>query len=134
MPSPHAPAAGVVSKPSPRSAGETLDRLLKVIRSRGLTHFASIDHAAGAAAVGLSLRPATVVIFGNARAGTPLMSAVPLLALELPLRVLVWEDAEGRAQLSYLDPAWLGERYGLEAGQMHALDGVHAVTDAAVAP
>lgn len=125
--------AGIVTKTSPRSVRETVARLLEVVRSRGLTHFSTIDHAAGAAAVGLSLRPATVVIFGNAQAGTPLMSAAPLLALELPLRVLVWEDAEGRARVSDLAPSWLGERHGLDAGRMHALDGVHAVTDAAVA-
>jgi uncharacterized protein (DUF302 family) len=126
--------AGIVTKLSSRGVRETLERLLAVVRSRGLTHFATIDHAAGAAAVGLSLRPSTVVIFGNARAGTPLMAAARLLALELPLRVLVWEEADGRARVSYLDPASLGARFGIDAAQMHALDAIHAVTDAVVAP
>ena len=75
--------------------------------------FARIDHAAGAAAVGLSLRPTEVLIFGNAKGGTPLMQSVQTIGIDLPLKALVWQDASGDTWLSYNDPAWLAHRHGL---------------------
>ncbi len=78
--------------------------------------FARIDHAAGAAVVGLSLPPTEVLIFGNAKAGTPLMQAVPTIAIDLPLKALVWQDATGATWLSYNDPGWLATRHGLGHG------------------
>lgn len=92
---------------------ETLDRLEDDVKAKGLTVFARIDHAAGAAAVGMSLLPTAVLIFGNARGGTPLMQAAQLIGIDLPLKVLVWQDTSGKTWLSYYDPAVLARRYGL---------------------
>jgi len=92
---------------------ETLDRLEDHVKARGLTVFARIDHAAGAAAVGMTLLPTAVLIFGNARGGTPLMQASQLIAIDLPLKVLVWQDTSGKTWLSYYDPSVLAKRYGL---------------------
>ncbi len=80
-----------------------------------MTVFARIDHAVGAAQVGLDLRPTEVVIFGNARGGTPLMQAAQTIGIDLPLKALVWEDAVGKVWLSYNDPAWLAQRHELGA-------------------
>ena len=92
---------------------ETMDRLESEAKVRGMTVFARIDHAAGAASVGLSLPPIEVLIFGNAKAGTPLMQSVPTIAIDLPLKALVWQDASGDIWLSYNDPAWLAGRHAL---------------------
>jgi uncharacterized protein (DUF302 family) len=92
---------------------ETLRRLEAEIRSRGMTIFAHIDHAAGAAEVGLSLRPTDVLLFGNAKAGTPLMQSIQTIGIDLPLKVLVWQDAAGDTWLSYNDPQWIAKRQGL---------------------
>lgn len=92
---------------------ETLDRLEAEVKGKGLTVFARIDHAAGAAAVGMTLLPTAVLIFGNARSGTPLMQSSQLIGLDLPLKVLVWQDTSGKAWLSYYDPAVLAKRHGL---------------------
>jgi uncharacterized protein (DUF302 family) len=94
---------------------ETLDRLEADLKSKGLTVFARIDHAAGAAAVGLTLLPTAVLIFGNARGGTPLMQSNQLIGIDLPLKVLVWQDTSGKTWLSYVDPNSLAGRYGLPA-------------------
>lgn len=92
---------------------ETLDRLEADVKAKGLTVFARIDHAAGAAAVGMTLLPTAVLIFGNARGGTPLMQASQLIGIDLPLKVLVWQDTWGKTWLSYYDPGVLAKRYGL---------------------
>ena len=92
---------------------ETLRRLEAEIRSKGMTVFAHIDHAAGAAEVGLSLRPTDVLLFGNAKAGTPLMQSAATIGIDLPLKVLVWQDAAGDTWLSYNDPQWIAKRHGL---------------------
>ncbi|HZZ56526.1 MAG TPA: DUF302 domain-containing protein [Opitutaceae bacterium] len=92
---------------------ETLARLEAEIRARGMTLFARIDHAAGAAEAGLSLRPTEVVIFGNARAGTPLMEASQTAGIDLPLKVVVWQDAAGKTWLAYNDPAWIAGRHAI---------------------
>jgi uncharacterized protein (DUF302 family) len=94
---------------------ETLERLEAEVQAKGLTVFARVDHAAGAAAVGMTLAPTTVLIFGNARGGTPLMQANQLIGIELPLKVLVWQDTLGKTRLSYLDPNLLAKRYSLPA-------------------
>jgi uncharacterized protein (DUF302 family) len=103
----------MVVRRSSSGYAETLARLLEAISSRGLTVFAEIDHAAGAREVGLELPPEEVVVFGNPRAGTPLMRANPRIGIELPLRMLVWQDADG-AKLGYTDPRDLADRYGVE--------------------
>jgi len=95
---------------------ETVDRLEAEAKAKGLTVFARVDHAAGAAAVGLQLRPTELLIFGNARGGTPLMAADQQVGIDLPLKALVYQDAAGRVWLSYNDPAWIASRFGLGAG------------------
>jgi uncharacterized protein (DUF302 family) len=108
-------AGELTTVPSQFGPKETLDRLETEVKGKGLTVFARIDHAAGAAAVGMTLLPTAVLIFGNAKGGTPLMQANQLIGLDLPLKVLVWQDTSGKTWLSYLDPAKLAERYGLAA-------------------
>jgi uncharacterized protein (DUF302 family) len=104
---------GIVSVSSPHSVDETVSRLRALIEKKGLMLFAHIDHRGGAEAVGLEMRPAQVLIFGHAKAGTPLMVASPLLALDLPLRVLVWQDAEGGVWVSYRTPEALLEHHAI---------------------
>jgi uncharacterized protein (DUF302 family) len=123
---------GISSQPSPHSVPETIHRLEAVMAERGVTLFAKIDHGAEAAKVGLQLAPAQVLIFGNPRAGTPLMQAAPAIALDLPLRVLVQEDAAGKVFVSYQTPAFLQQRYGLTADQAKALRAVEALVAAAL--
>ena len=94
---------------------ETMDRLEAEVKAKGLTIFARIDHAAGAAAVGMPLRPTEVLIFGNARGGTPLMEANQSVGIDLPLKALVYQDADGKVWLSYDNPSWIAQRHGLDA-------------------
>ena len=122
--------AGVITRESQSGPSETIERLVAAIGARGLTLFARIDHVAGATAAGLTLRPTQLVIFGNARGGTPLMQAQQLLGLELPLRALVWQDAALRTWVSCPDVQWLAQRYGMApdaapvAALAAALDGL----------
>jgi len=106
---------GLVSVPSKYSALETMDRLLAALAKRGMTVFARVDHAAGAANAGLSLRPTEVVVFGNPNAGTALMQDRQTAGIDLPLKALVWEAADGKVWLSYNDPHWIAQRHGLGA-------------------
>jgi uncharacterized protein (DUF302 family) len=108
-------AQGLTTIPSSYGPKDTMDRLEAEVRTKGMTVFARIDHAAGATAAGLSLRPTEVLIFGNAKAGTPLMQSVQTVAIDLPLKALVWQDASGDTWLSYNDPAWLALRHELGA-------------------
>ena len=98
-----------------------MNRFEAEVRARGMTVFAHIDHAAGAAAIGLSLRPTELLIFGNAAAGTPLMEAAQTLGIDLPLKALVWQDAWGAVWLSYNDPAFLVHRHGLDGANSGAV-------------
>ena len=104
---------GLITLASPFGPRETLDRLLDAVVRHGMTVFAHIDHAAAAKAVGLALPPTEVIIFGAAKAGTPLMRLAPTLAIDLPLRALVWQDEAGAVWLSYNAPAWLAARHGV---------------------
>jgi uncharacterized protein (DUF302 family) len=92
---------------------ETMDRLEAEIRAKGLEIFARIDHAAGAAEVGLTLQPTKLIIFGNARGGTPLMQSAQTAGIDLPLKALVWLDAENQTWLSYNEPSWIARRHGV---------------------
>jgi uncharacterized protein (DUF302 family) len=105
---------GLISKRSSFGPEETMKRLEAEVQAKGLTVFAHIDHAAGAAAVGLSLRPTDLLIFGNAKGGTPLMQSVQSIGIDLPLKALVQQDADGVTWVSYNDPAWLAYRHGLD--------------------
>jgi uncharacterized protein (DUF302 family) len=107
------PDTGLVTLPSAHDFATTLERLLTALEAKGVTVFARIDHAAGAASVGLALRPTTLVIFGNPAAGTPLMQAGQSAGIDLPLKALVWQDADGTVKLTYNDPAWIAARHAL---------------------
>jgi len=102
---------GIVSRPSSFSVEETLARLQEIIRSRNLTLFAHIDHSGEARRVGLTMQEAHVLIFGNPKGGTPLMIASPLLALDLPLKVLVWQSADQQVWVSTTSATYLQDRY-----------------------
>jgi uncharacterized protein (DUF302 family) len=106
-------ADGLTTIPSSYGPKDTTDRLEAEIKARGMTLFARIDHAAGAAAVGLPLQPTEVLIFGNANGGTPLMQSNQTIGIDLPLKILVWRDASGKTWISYNDPGWLAKRHGL---------------------
>ena len=105
-------AEGLTTVKSGYDPKETMDRLEADVRAKGLTVFARIDHTAGATAVGLTLRPTELMIFGNARGGTALMQAAQTIGIDLPLKALVWQDASGDTWLSYNDPSWLAKRHG----------------------
>ena len=109
---------------------ETINRLEAEIRSRGMTVFAHIDHAAGAAGVGLSLRPTDVLLFGNARGGTPLMQSIQTIGIDLPLKMLVWRDAAGDTWLSYNDPHWIAKRHGMGQEAEATVSAMSAALDA----
>jgi uncharacterized protein (DUF302 family) len=104
---------GLTTVASSVGAKETADRLAAAATAKGLTVFARVDHAAGAAAAGLPLRATELLVFGNAKGGTPLMQAAQTLGIDLPLKALVYEDAAGKIWLAYNDPAWLARRHGL---------------------
>jgi uncharacterized protein (DUF302 family) len=116
-------ADGLTTLRSSYGPKDTMTRLEAEVKARGMTVFARIDHAAGAAGVGLSLRPTELLIFGNAKAGTPLMQMVQTTGIDLPLKALVWEDASGDTWLSYNDPAWLAQRHGV-AGETETVIGM----------
>jgi uncharacterized protein (DUF302 family) len=122
-----------VTKPSTLSVADTVSRLLDLLGSKGIKVFAVIDQRAEARAVGLDLRETTLVIFGNPAAGTGVMAAAPLAALDLPLKVLVWADSDRGTLVSYTAPATLAARYALSSESEAALEAIHALTDAVVA-
>jgi uncharacterized protein (DUF302 family) len=122
----------VVTKLSPRSVADTVAKLTGMIMAKGMKLFAVIDQSAKARQVGLSLRETTLVIFGSPAAGTPVMAAAPLAALDLPLKVLVWAD-EGQTKVSYYAPATLAARHHLGPELAGNLGGINALTDALVA-
>ena len=109
-------AEGLITRQSSYGPQETMQRFEAAVRAKGMTVFAHIDHAAGAASVGLPLRPTDVLNFGNAKGGTPLMQAVQTIGIDLPLRALVWRDASGATHVGYNDPRWLARRHGAEVG------------------
>ena len=115
---------GLITIRSRNSVKVTIDRLEASLKDSGVNIFARIDHAAGAASVGMSLRPTEVLIFGNPRAGTPLMQANQTIGIDLPLKVLAWEDASGGVWLTYGDPAWLAARHGLAEDTADAVSGL----------
>lgn len=104
---------GIISQPSPYAVPETIDRLTAILQAKGITIFARIDQQMEAEKVGLSLRPTQLLLFGNPQAGTPLMVAEPTIALDLPLKALAWEAADGKVWLSYNDPIYLQQRFSI---------------------
>ncbi|HZC73272.1 MAG TPA: DUF302 domain-containing protein [Jatrophihabitans sp.] len=124
--------SGLLTKLSPRSVPDTVARLTALITNKGMRLFAVIDQAAEAGHAGLELRDTTLVIFGSPAAGTPVMVASPLAAIDLPLKVLVWDDA-GQTKISYNDPGWLAARHHLSDELAEHLAGINPLTDALIA-
>ena len=104
---------GLITVESSYSVQETLDRLTKIMTSKGITIFARVDHAAGAKKVGKEMAPTQLLIFGNPKLGTPLMLSERKIGLDLPLKALAWRDDKGKVWVSYNDPAYLKTRYGM---------------------
>lgn len=106
---------GIVDIRSNDSVDETVDKLKAILHAKGVTLFALVDHSGEAEKVGMKMRPTKLLIFGNPKSGTPLMLAAPSIAIDLPLKLLVWEDAESRVWVSYNSPAYLQQRHNLPA-------------------
>jgi uncharacterized protein (DUF302 family) len=123
-------AEGLITLRSSYSPKDTMNRLERAAQAKGLTVFARIDHAAGATEVGLSLRPTELLIFGNAKGGTPLMQSVQTIGIDLPLKALVRQDASGTTWLSYNDPNWLAQRHGLGPGGHAAISALGTALEA----
>jgi uncharacterized protein (DUF302 family) len=127
---------GLITVASGLAVRETIDRLVSTVTSLGLQVFARIDHAGNAAHVGMQLRPTELVIFGNPKGGTPLMQDRQTAGIDLPVKVLGWEDEDGHVWLTYNDAPWLSRRHGLGAGSQEAVKAIQAglavVTQAAV--
>jgi len=104
---------GIIDKPSSRSVEQTVEKLKNILQSRGVTLFALVDHSGEAEKVGMKMRPTKLLIFGSPKAGTPLMLAAPSIAIDLPLKILVWEDDQGKVWISYNSPDYVKERHGL---------------------
>jgi uncharacterized protein (DUF302 family) len=125
-------ADGLTTTRSSFGPKETMDRFEAEIKAKGMTVFARVDHAAGAAEAGLPLRPTELLIFGSAKAGTPLMQAEQAIGIDLPLKALVLEDAAGKVWLSCNDPHWLATRHGLGAAVAQNVDAMAAALNAVV--
>ncbi len=122
---------GIVDVPSNSTFASTLEKVLSSVAIKGASVFAVIDHSGEAEKVGLAMPPTKLVIFGNARAGTPVMLATPSIALDLPLKILVWEDSQGKVWISYNTPAYLEERHQVPPTVMQPLMAVEAIAAAA---
>jgi uncharacterized protein (DUF302 family) len=127
------PAAtrGLNHKPSNHSVEETLEKLKRILQSKSVSVFAIVDHSGEAEKVGLKMRPTKLAIFGNPKAGTPLMLAAPSSAIDLPLEILIWEDGDGRVWVSYNSPAYLQERHGLPPELLQNIAVVETLASAA---
>jgi len=124
--------SGIVNVPSRRSVPETLAQLESILAEKGITIFARVDHSGEAKKAGLEMRPTQLLIFGSPKAGTPLMVAAPSLAIDLPLKALVWQDAQGKVWLSYNSPEYLQQRHGIPADLLKNIAGVGALIQKAV--
>jgi uncharacterized protein (DUF302 family) len=125
-------SAGIASLPSPYSVDVTVSKLKALIEGKGLNLFAHIDHSAGAVQAGLHMQPAHVLIFGHAKAGTPLMMASPLLALDLPLKALIWEDAGKKVWVSYNTTEFLVQRHAIPVELSKNIAGVEGLVKTAL--
>jgi len=109
---------GIIDKLSHHSVGETVEKLKGILQSKEVALFAMVDHSGEAEKVGMKMRPTKLLIFGSPKAGTPLMQAAPSVAIDLPLKILIWEDGQGRVWVSYNSPAYLQERHGIPSELM----------------
>jgi uncharacterized protein (DUF302 family) len=123
---------GLVHVSSPRSVPETLMKLKTLLEARGLKLFALIDHSGEAEKAGLKMRPTQLLIFGSPKGGTPVMVATPTLAIDLPLKALVWEDAGGKVWVSYNSPEYLQQRHSIPADLVKNIAGVGTLVEKAV--
>jgi uncharacterized protein (DUF302 family) len=123
---------GIISKPSGLSVTQTLDRLEVLLGAKGIKIFARIDHSGEAEKVGLKMPPTQLLIFGNPKAGTPVMLAAPTSAIDLPLKALAWQDTAGQVWLSYNDIEYLKRRFGLNDADVKTIAGVGALIEQAV--
>lgn len=117
---------GIINKPS-NHPGETVERVKNILRERSITLFALIDHSGEAEKAGMDMRPTKLLIFGSPKTGTPLMLAAPSSALDLPLKLLVWEDERGKVWVSYNSPAYLQERHGIPLELLQNIQGIEAL-------
>ena len=125
-------ASGMIDVSSRYSVPETLARLQSVVKEKGMTVFAFIDHSDEAEKAGLTLRPTQLLIFGSPKGGTPLMVAAPRLAIDLPLKALAWQDEQGQVWLSYNSPEYLQQRHGIPADLLKNIAGIAALIQKAV--
>ena len=123
---------GMIDVPSRYSVPEALARLQAILKEKGTTVFALIDHSGEAEKAGLTLRPTQLLIFGSPKGGTPLMVAAPRLAIDLPLKALAWQDEQGKVWLSYNSPEYLQQRHGFPAGLLNNIAGIAALIQKAV--
>ena len=123
---------GIIDIPSPHSVPETLKRVEALLKEKGLAVFCRIDHSGEAEKAGLKMRPTQLLIYGSPKAGTPLMVAAPSLAIDLPLKALAWEDAQGKVWLSYNAPEYLQQRHGFPADLLKNITGAGALLEKAM--
>lgn len=123
---------GIISRPSSQSVPVTLDRLEAVLRAKGVTVFARVDHSGEATKAGLKMPPTQLLIFGNPRTGTAVMLAAPTAAIDLPLKALAWEDGDGKVWLSYNDPQYLKRRFGLTDDDIKGIAGAGSLIEQAL--
>ena len=123
---------GIIDVPSRYSVPETLERLEAILKEKGITVFALVDHSGQAEKAGLKMRPTQLLIFGSPKSGTPLMVAAPRLAIDLPLKALAWQDEHGQVWLSYNSPEYLQQRHGFPMELMRNIAGIGALIQTAV--
>ena len=122
---------GLIDIPSNHSVDETVEKLKGVLQAKGVTLFALVDHSGEAAKVDMKMHPTKLLIFGNPKGGTPVMLAAPSIAIDLPLKILIWEDAEGKVLVTYNSPAYLQNRHHLPAELLQNIIVVEALAKAA---
>jgi len=122
---------GIVDKPSSHSVEETVEKLKGILQSKGVTLFATVDHSGEAAKVGMQMPPTKLLIFGSPKAGTPLMLATPSIAIDLPLKILIWEDAQGKVWVSYNSPSYLQQRHRIPPELMQNIAVIEALASKA---
>jgi uncharacterized protein (DUF302 family) len=124
-------ADGLIDVPSNHSVDETVEKLKGILQARGVTLFALVDHSGEAAKVDMKMRPTKLLIFGNPKGGTPVMLAAPTIAIDLPLKILIWEDAEGKVLVTYNSSAYLQKRHHLPPELLQNIVVVEALAKAA---
>ena len=128
------PNNGIIDQASSHSVEQTVEKLKHILQARGITLFATIDHSGEAEKVGLTMKPTKLLIFGNPKAGTPVMLAAPTSAIDLPLKILVWEDAKGRVWLSYNSARYLQQRHNLPENLLQNLAAAEKIAVEAAEP